>query len=92
MHPKLLKGLNLGLSFQFFEYLSFEFELPGHEKSLFLGLFPLRFFCRKLEYYRKCISSEHISNHILKFFLEILFVDSIIALQKMSKNILKVLK
>ena len=26
MHPKILKGLSLGLSFQFFEYLSFEFE------------------------------------------------------------------
>ena len=26
MHPKILKGLRLGLSFQFFEYLSFEFE------------------------------------------------------------------
>ena len=26
MHPKTLKGLNLGLSFQFFEYLSFKFE------------------------------------------------------------------
>jgi hypothetical protein len=27
MHPKILKGVSLGLSFQFFEYLSFEFEL-----------------------------------------------------------------
>ena len=26
MHPKILKGLSLGLSFEFFEYLSFEFE------------------------------------------------------------------
>jgi len=26
MHPKILKGLSLGLSFKFFEYLSFEFE------------------------------------------------------------------
>jgi len=26
MHPKILKGLSLGLSFQFFGYLSFEFE------------------------------------------------------------------
>jgi len=26
MHPKILKGLGLGLSFKFFEYLSFEFE------------------------------------------------------------------
>ena len=26
MHPKTPKGLSLGLSFQFFEYLGFEFE------------------------------------------------------------------
>jgi hypothetical protein len=26
MHPKILSGLSLGLSFKFFEYLSFEFE------------------------------------------------------------------
>jgi len=26
MHPKALKGLSLGLSFQFFEYSGFEFE------------------------------------------------------------------
>ena len=26
MHPKILKGLSSGLSFQFFEYLSFECE------------------------------------------------------------------
>ncbi len=27
MHPKTLKGLSLGLSFQFFEYLGFELSL-----------------------------------------------------------------
>ncbi len=27
MQSKILKGLSLGLCFQFFEYLSFEFEL-----------------------------------------------------------------
>jgi len=26
MHSKILKGLSLGLSFKFFEYLSLEFE------------------------------------------------------------------
>jgi hypothetical protein len=26
MHPKILKGFSLGLSFHSFEYLSFEFE------------------------------------------------------------------
>ncbi len=26
MHSKILKGLSMGLSFKFFEYLSFEFE------------------------------------------------------------------
>ncbi len=27
MHPKILKGLSLGLSFQFFEYMNFEYGL-----------------------------------------------------------------
>ena len=34
MHPKILKGLRLGLSFQFFEYLSFEFELQISKKKI----------------------------------------------------------
>ena len=51
MHPKIRKGLSLGLSFQFFEYLSFEFEyfenllqtsekiiLSNKKKILFLSM------------------------------------------------------
>jgi len=34
MHPKILKGLSLGMSFQFFEYLSFEFEFEYFENLL----------------------------------------------------------
>ncbi len=34
MHPKILKGFSLGLSFEFFEYLSFEFEYEYFENFL----------------------------------------------------------
>ena len=34
MHPKTLKGLSLGLSFKFFEHLSFEFEFEYFENFL----------------------------------------------------------
>jgi hypothetical protein len=34
MYPKILKGLSLGLSFQFFEYLGFEFEYLQNSKKI----------------------------------------------------------
>ncbi len=34
MHPKILKGISLGLSFKFFEYLKFEFEFEYFENLL----------------------------------------------------------
>ena len=34
MDPKIITGLSLGLSFRFFEYLSFEFEFEYFENLL----------------------------------------------------------
>jgi hypothetical protein len=34
MHPKILKSSSLGLSFKFFEYLSFEFEFEYFDNLL----------------------------------------------------------
>jgi hypothetical protein len=34
MHSKVLKGLSFGLSFKFFEYLSFEFEFEFFKNLL----------------------------------------------------------
>ncbi len=38
MHPKILKGLSLGVSFQFFEYLGFEFEFEKFAKECILQI------------------------------------------------------
>jgi len=42
MHPKILKGLSLGLSFQFFEYLSVEFEFE-RRCEVHINLFQFEF-------------------------------------------------
>ncbi len=45
MHSKILTGLSLGLSFKFFEYLSFEFEFE----------FEFEYFANLLQIWKKII-------------------------------------
>ena len=70
MHPEILKGLSLGLSIQFFEYVSFEYFanllqiskkiIKNEKKNIFYG-FEYQF--EKLEKKSKLIPKSILKNY-----------------------------